>query len=158
MSKKDNIVGDLLLRVVVGGTFPVATSNRLGFGLGAVDLGLVLSRSLDLLVGLGLGLSLGLFSNVSRGSGNGCRSSSLGGRAAKVVVLPGDNLSVDGGGYPLGALLLALLMEVLVAVTSGMDVRRGGNLTLLVFRGEVVDSDFLEVERSTDVNGELQGG
>jgi hypothetical protein len=123
-------------------------------GCGRLDrgLGAVLCRG-DLLLSFSLG-SGGLWGSLSR-SGSSRGRGSLCSRA-KVVVLPGDNLAVNGGSDPLGTLLLALLVEVLVAVAAGVDMRRGSDITLLVVRAEVVDGKLLEVKGATDVDRELE--
>ncbi|KAI6761279.1 hypothetical protein HG531_001832 [Fusarium graminearum] len=66
------------------------------------------------------------------------------------VVVGGDNLSVNSSGDPFRAFLLALFMEM--AMT--MEVRRGRTLsvTLVLARTEVVNGEFFELERATDMN------
>lgn len=155
----------MLLGIVVRGARPGTSSSGSGLGLlglglatavgrGRLDrgLGAVLCRG-DLLLSFRLG-SDGLRGSLSR-SGSSRGRGSLCSRA-KVVVLPGDNLAVNGSRDPLGTLLLALLVEVLVAVTAGVDMRRGSDITLLVVRAEVVDGKLLKVKGATDVDRELE--
>lgn len=166
VSEKDNVVGSLLLGVVVRGTRPSTSGSRslglLGLGLatavgrGRLDrgLGAVLCRGGRLhRFRLGCRRRLGSLSRSGGGRGRGRRG--LCSIRAKVVVLPGDNLAIDGGRDPLGTLLLALLVEVLVAMAAGVDMRRGSDITLLV-RAEVIDGKLLEVKGATDVDGELE--
>lgn len=60
-------------------------------------------------------------------------------------------MSVDGGSDPVPTLLLALFVEMTMAV----EVRRGSRVTLLLAGTEVVDCEFLEVEGAPNVDRQL---
>lgn len=76
--------------------------------------------------------------------------SSGGSWLSEPVVLPGDNLAVDGGGNPVSALLVELLVSsVSACMWSTVD------LALLTTTSLGVGSDLLEVHWSTEVKGDL---
>lgn len=162
VSEENDVLSNAVRGVVVRSALPVATGNRLGLALGArLGAALGLGRSLRSRGRLGGGGSDGLTHRSNSGglvgglSGDSVDGSDSSGRA-EVVVLPRDDLAVNSGSDPLGTLLLALLVEVLVAMATGVDVRRGSDITLLLLRGKVVDSKLLEVDGATDVEGELR--
>jgi hypothetical protein len=138
---EDHVVDLLRLGIIVGNTVPVLTR---GVVLVSLSLDEVNERIGDALNRSSRGLS---------GSGNsGSRGIGLG---AIVDLFPGDYIAVDGGGNPLGALLLGKLVEVLVA--TGVSLfESGGNVALLLVGGrEVIDGYFVDVDGTTDVEREL---
>lgn len=60
-------------------------------------------------------------------------------------------MSVDGGSDPVPTLLLALFVEMTMAV----EVRRGSRVTLLLAGPEIVDCKLLEVEGASNVDRQL---
>ncbi|KFY85260.1 hypothetical protein V500_08570 [Pseudogymnoascus sp. VKM F-4518 (FW-2643)] len=104
--------------------------------------------------------SLGLGGDIiDDSSGGGGGGSGDGAAGAKVVVLPGNDLAVNGGSHGLGALLVGLLdgagVEGLVAVAAvgvGVALCGGGGLG--------VGGDLLEGDWAAEVEGDLlvEGG
>ena len=128
IAEEDHVVSNTILGVVVSDTVPVlagAADLVLEVGNRALG-GLVLGR-LGRLVAGGLGrLGLGGGSS-SRGGVDWGRGIGGSGSAAEPVVLPRDDLAVNGGDDHVGlsrALVLALRVEVSVAVAAGVNVRR----------------------------------
>lgn len=156
VTEENEVVSNTILGVVVCNTRPVATSAA-----GVADLVLELGDGTVRSLGLRGLRRLGVLSRSSsrRNVLDGSRSRScwgISGRrsATEVVVLPGDDLTIDSGDDHV-ALGLALGVEVSVAVATSVDVRRGlGNVALLGGR-RVVDGDLLELERTTEVERQL---
>lgn len=151
VAEEDNVVCNTIFGVVVCYTVPVfAAVADLVLEVGKRALGRRGRR----------GLRLGWLGLNGRGSGrrgildwSGSISGSSG--ATEPVVLPRDNLTVDGGNDHVGALGLALGVEVSVAVAAGVDVRRGLlDVTLLGGR-RVIDGNLLELEGTTEVKRKL---
>ncbi|KFZ11200.1 hypothetical protein V502_07683 [Pseudogymnoascus sp. VKM F-4520 (FW-2644)] len=108
--------------------------------------------------GGGAGLGLG-GDNIGDSSGGGGGGSGDGAAGAEVVVLPGNDLAVNGGSHGISALLVGLLdgtgVEGLVAVAAvgvGVALCGGGGLG--------VGGDLLEGDWAAEVEGDLlvEGG
>lgn len=138
---EDHVVHLLRASVVVGDAIPVE-ARRLALGLANV------------LDGVGDALHRGRGGRHGRSGGGGRGGGSLG-LGAVVDLFPRDDVAVDGGGDPLGALLLDELVEVLVAARVGFLEGGGDVALLLVVGGEVVDGDFFDVDWAADVEREL---
>ena len=142
---EDHVVHLLRLGIVVGNTVPVLARG--------VVLGTASSDNVVDVVDERVGEALDGSSRGLGGSGNsGSRGICLG---TIVDLFPGDYIAVDGGGNPLGALLLDKLVEVLVAARVSL-FQSGGDVALLLVLGrEVVDGYFVDVDGTANVEREL---
>lgn len=156
IAEKDEILRRLGLGAVVRGAVPVlARCGRLGLGCRGRRGG-GSGRGIDVSGGLGRSRRGG------RGGGSRCRGRGGRGLAAEPVVLPGDDLAVNGGRDPVGAPLLPLLLpgrvDAVVAVGGlGLLGRRCRLVALpLALARWGVDGEFLEVEGAAKVKRKLR--
>lgn len=150
VAHEHHVLGSLVLSIVVSNTAPVLAGSALRHLY--VELGRV-GASGGRRGGSGGGVGVGSAS----GSSSGGRSIGLG--AVVPNLFPRNNISVDGGGDPFGALLLLGLVHVLVAVMSASLLLGFGDFTLpLVVVGKIVNSSLLELDGTANVNGQLRCG
>jgi hypothetical protein len=156
VGEKDEVLGLLGLGVVVRGAVPVlARGGRLGLGSRVGD-----CRGRRRRAGVDTGIGIGNRRGGGHGGSRGRRR--RGGRGRTVVDLfPGDDVAVDGGGDPFGALVLLLgLVELLMAVAAlRLAGGAGGGdflASLLVLARQGVDGHLLDVDGTAKVKGQLK--